>query len=603
MICMAYMLGFTREQTISKTTTGDRQVDLEYGFHDLFVYCDLIQSQYVGDALVPLLRIVPVEGEVGQRVSKSFVRPQYLPVSRKQFETIEVNIKRDTGESVIGKKALQTGVNVAQDVLGGDNIKTAISKQAKQAIVRLQEGKQKHLHSRRNRKPFLIKNRMAFVHHESHECTKSELDLFTIPATQTSIHKEQWIEYHPLSNITDTGPIEFNVSGTREEYLDLARTQLYVKAKITKANGTALDADTQVGPVNLFLHSLFSQVDVCLNERLTSASTNTYPYRAMLESLLNYGEEAKTSQLSMAMFYKDTAGKMNVVNPLAADDEANLGLKARYEFTKESHTVDMMGPIHSDIFFQDRLMLNGVNLRIKLNRAKNVFCLVSSAAGANFKVVITEAILFVRRVKVASSIILGHAAGLKHSSAKYPIRRIDCKVLSIPRGFSSFNPDNIFLGQIPKRIVLGLVDTEAYNGSYRTNPFNFNHHNFTEVGVYVDREQIPRKPLFLKVDAAGGQNVIAGYQSLFSDIGNLSQDMSNQINRSDYGSGYTLFAFDLTPDHCPGDEFELIKQGNLRLELHFSEALANTVNLIVYAEFQNVTEVDANRNVLYDYTN
>ena len=70
---------------------------------------------------------------------------------------------------------------------------------------------------------------MAFVHHESLECTKSELDLFTIPATQTSIHKGQWIEYHPLSNITDTGPIEFNVSGTGEEYLDLARTQLYVK--------------------------------------------------------------------------------------------------------------------------------------------------------------------------------------------------------------------------------------------------------------------------------------------------------------------------------------------------------------------------------------
>ena len=51
---------------------------------------------------------------------------------------------------------------------------------------------------------------------------------------------------------------------------------------------------------------------------------------------------------------------------------------ARYEFTKESHTVDMMGPIHSDIFFQDRLMLNGVNLRIKLNRAKNVHDIMSS---------------------------------------------------------------------------------------------------------------------------------------------------------------------------------------------------------------------------------
>ena len=38
------------------------------------------------------------------------------------------------GAKMIGRKALQTGVNVAQDVLDGDNIKKAISKQAKQAL-------------------------------------------------------------------------------------------------------------------------------------------------------------------------------------------------------------------------------------------------------------------------------------------------------------------------------------------------------------------------------------------------------------------------------------------------------------------------------------
>ena len=40
---MAPVLGFTPKQIISKTTKGDRQVDLVYGFHDLFVYFDLIQ--------------------------------------------------------------------------------------------------------------------------------------------------------------------------------------------------------------------------------------------------------------------------------------------------------------------------------------------------------------------------------------------------------------------------------------------------------------------------------------------------------------------------------------------------------------------------------
>ena len=56
------MLGFSLEEIISNTSTAGRQVDLEYGFQDLFIYCDIIQSQYVGDALVPLFRIVPVEG-------------------------------------------------------------------------------------------------------------------------------------------------------------------------------------------------------------------------------------------------------------------------------------------------------------------------------------------------------------------------------------------------------------------------------------------------------------------------------------------------------------------------------------------------------------
>ena len=53
------MLGFSPNKVISRTSTAERAVDLEHGFHDLYVYCDKIQSQYVGDALVPLLRIVP----------------------------------------------------------------------------------------------------------------------------------------------------------------------------------------------------------------------------------------------------------------------------------------------------------------------------------------------------------------------------------------------------------------------------------------------------------------------------------------------------------------------------------------------------------------
>ena len=68
--------------------------------------------------------------------------------------------------------------------------------------------------------------------------------------------------------VRDGGPIEFEISGSGEDYIDFANSVLYVKAKITANNGGNLAADAEVGPVNLFLRSLFSQVDISLNGTL-----------------------------------------------------------------------------------------------------------------------------------------------------------------------------------------------------------------------------------------------------------------------------------------------------------------------------------------------
>jgi hypothetical protein len=157
---------------------------------------------------------------------------------------------------------------------------------------------------------------MAFIHQGSCECAKSELDLFSLPLTQTSIESGIYVEYRPISNITGEAPVEFDVTATGDDYLDLANSFLCVRAKITRINGDDLDAADTVGPVNNFLHSLFSQVDVSLNGTLITSSMNTYAYRAYSETPLSYGVDAKTSQLTSALFYKDEAGKMDKLNPL-----------------------------------------------------------------------------------------------------------------------------------------------------------------------------------------------------------------------------------------------------------------------------------------------
>ena len=86
-----------------------------------------------------------------------------------------------------------------------------------------------------------------------------------------------WIEYHPLTTVGDDSPIEFEINGNRENYMDHANTMLYACAKILRMDGTAIEEDTPVGPVNLFLHSLLSQVDISLNGTQVTTSTNNYP--------------------------------------------------------------------------------------------------------------------------------------------------------------------------------------------------------------------------------------------------------------------------------------------------------------------------------------
>ncbi|GFW25337.1 integrase catalytic domain-containing protein [Trichonephila clavipes] len=201
----------------------------------------LLRSNFTpncGDTQAPLLRIVRTKGKDGETISQYYDRPQYLPLVRHSFQTIQSELRLNSGDFVPFERVIQDG---------------------------------------------------------------------------------QWKQFHPLSNVFDNAPVEFHISGSAEDYIDLSQTQLYVKAKIVKVDNTPITKDDTIGPVNLFLHSLFSQVDVSLNDRVVSNSSNTYPYRSYIETLLNHGYDSKTSQLTAELFYKDS------------DD----GLKKRTEFLKK----------------------------------------------------------------------------------------------------------------------------------------------------------------------------------------------------------------------------------------------------------------------------
>ena len=70
-----------------------------------------------------------------------------------------------------------------------------------------------------------------------------------------------------------------------------------------------------------------------------------------------------------------------------------------------------------------------------------------------------------------------HIKDLERATAKYPINRVETKVYSIPQGHLRYVQENLFLGQRPKRIILGIVKNTAFNCYKADNPFEFKHYN------------------------------------------------------------------------------------------------------------------------------
>ena len=442
---------------------------------------------------------------------------------------------------------------------------------------------------------------MAFVNADACECISSGLDLFSVPPTQRSIESGRYIDYHP-QNPLDEGvqgtSIEFEIPGAGEEYTDLRNTLMFVRLRVTKRDKSNIEDATVVAPTNLFLQALFSQVDVYLNGTPITTASDMYPYRAYFETLLSYGEDAKKSQLTSSLFYKDDPHRFDSLT--TTGDRVNSGFVKRRSFIEGSKQLDMIGRIHSDLFFQERYLLNQVNVKLRFIRSRDAFALIEQDEN---RIVIEDMVLYVRKVKLSGSMLMAHADKFKENAsqtAKYPVRRVVCKAFTVASGLFDVTHEKIFSGQLPNRIIIGIIQNPAFTGQTILNPFNFEGYNMKEISVFADGQNVQNiKPLEMNYSA---NEWIRAYNSLYTGSGRLFYDEGLAIDRTEYPYGYALYAFDLSPDLTDDDKFELLRTGSVRLQLKFSEKLPHPMTIVVYAEFQNMIEIDRNRNVLHDFS-
>jgi hypothetical protein len=458
---------------------------------------------------------------------------------------------------------------------------------------------------------------MSFVDPESGVVIPSTLELFDTAPTDMSIQAMEEIPYRPNTTFTpSSGDIRFEIPGNAEEFIVPNLTSMTFGLRVILSGGGDIGAAHNVGIINNAAHSVFSDCTVTLGNQVVS-SDPCYAYTAMATNLLSYGNDAKESWLSNALYFKDTAGQMEeMLNANAAN--GNRGLNKRSAYFANSAVVPCRIRLTSSVFNVDKHFPSLLDMKVVLARTKPEFYIMAptvAAQGAvgdenyvpptppNFRVEIIDPILWVTKAKIFPPLAYNILQKLSRQPMKYNISRHVTRPITLGVGLQSHTIDNVTTGQLPKRLIFGFVRSEAFNGSYARNPFNFQHLNLNHAAVYVNGTCHPLTP-FRPTYGGERQNWLREYNSLFDSLGIHYGNSGIDINRDDYPLGYCLYGFDLTPNWSASvaAPVNLDKSGSVRIEFQLSEALTTAYSCIVFTEFDNIITIDNDRNVFVNYS-
>ncbi|XP_067126897.1 uncharacterized protein F54H12.2-like [Centruroides vittatus] len=391
----------------------------------------------------------------------------------------------------IGKKALYVAKDIESDLLSGKSLKDSTLSRIKS------KGKE-------------IKDDVI---------QKVQSSQLPIENTTASI-------IYPIATITDQkSSKEFLIPCSGESLIDLSNISINAQLSITKRNGTCTMDTDLVTPVNNLLHSMFSQCTTWFYEKQVFSHVN-YAYKAIIEALLFLSEEAQKTYLTSSFFYEDTAGFLNKTDSIK--DAKNEGLITRFKKSSKSQVLDLNGQLYFDFINQPKLLINGIDVRIKLERSKDAFALM--APSNNYQIRLKNITLKVNKIEVSPSILIGMEKALENSVITMPYQQVNIKIFTLSKGILSSNISNAIIGQIPKRIIIRLVCNNAFNEQLDLNPFNFENFDLNYISVIKDSILILPTPYTHDFDE---KSYTRSYATLFEEMGEIPYGKYANISYSD----------------------------------------------------------------------
>ena len=435
---------------------------------------------------------------------------------------------------------------------------------------------------------------MAEINKHSKIGMLHQLDLFRLPHTQGIVEKTRYVSLYTSSSDPNVSPLEFTIPESGQDFIDLSRCKLDITLCI-ELNKSAITSEHDVGPINILLQSLFSQVDMFMNHVRVTSSTTNYAYRAYIPLMLSTNAESKETFLSTQLFAKDS-GTMDATN--TAKGGTNTGLISRAQYLSEGKKLQLVGPLYTDISQSKRWLIPGVTTRISLYRNVDSFVLMSPQKH-DFKVVIKQAKLIACYCTLFKEAYLANEAALSINPANYPLTNTVLKNYSLPGTETEKVFNDVFSGKIPEKVVIGFVRDDAYSGSFEKNPFNFQNFNAKFIGVYQNGEPVPGRAFEPKFNGTSELDTkyVDCYEALLRLTGGFSPV---DITRTDFAEGYAFFCFDI--EHNPNSEgmLSLYKTGNLSVEIKLKDSLTFTIQVIIVGTLPYVMKINKKREIILE---
>jgi hypothetical protein len=404
---------------------------------------------------------------------------------------------------------------------------------------------------------------------------------------ETEIVKPE--SFLPVTTGASSGsPICFTIKAVPHSYIDGRNIFVEVNFDIEELNDDGewvkTTREDKVAPLANVYCSLFEDLNVSFNGVLVENTQRDFALKAYVQNLLYSSVTDKQYWLSAGLFSKDEDGAFTRMGSLSSFP----GATKRFWAGSDKEFVQVYGRLLSDVLSCDNPIPDNVTITVKLFPAKSEACLVQDLSprqvtdavtkvtsrvtptAGTYRVIIKDCSLYVPRIQTPNTM----------KPANNVFTYSNWRVLSYThqKDQSSFKKDLAVGETLPQRALVAFMPESTYSGTWETNKMEFSHFNISNVLMKCNQKHLPFMNGYHDLDFAKGGRYSPAYYGLLTEGGATGCD----ITYPEYRHGFTIFAFDLTPDKCADVILDKPNKGALELSVDFSKPPSENLIVLVF---------------------